>query len=63
MSIKVLYRTSAMAIGGREGLARSDDGRLEVNLSSPTELGGAGGAGTDPEHIRAQPPVGLTPGL
>lgn len=60
MSIKVLYRTSAMAIGGREGLALSDDGRLEVNLSSPTELGGAG---TDPEHIRAQPPVRLTPGL
>jgi osmotically inducible protein OsmC len=33
MSIDVKYRTSATAIGGREGKARSEDGRFEVQLS------------------------------
>jgi len=53
MSIKVLYRTSAMATGGRDGTARSDDGRLSVSLSLPSELGGAGGRGTNPEQLFA----------
>ena len=49
MPVQVLYRTKAIATGGREGQARSEDGRLEVALSTPKELGGAGGAGTNPE--------------
>ncbi|WP_126977717.1 organic hydroperoxide resistance protein [Frigidibacter oleivorans] len=53
MSVKVLYKTQATATGGREGQARSDDGRLEVALSTPQELGGAGGAGTNPEQLFA----------
>ena len=53
MTVKALYRTSAIATGGREGSARSDDGRLEVTLSTPTELGGGGGPGTNPEQLFA----------
>lgn len=53
MSVKVLYRANASATGGREGSARSDDGRLEVALSTPEELGGAGGPGTNPEQLFA----------
>jgi len=53
MSVKAVYRTSATAKGGREGSARSEDGRLEVTLSTPKELGGAGGPGTNPEQLFA----------
>ncbi len=53
MSVNVLYRTRATATGGRDGQARSEDGRLDVKLSTPKELGGAGGAGTNPEQMFA----------
>lgn len=53
MSVQVLYQTQATATGGREGQARSEDGRLEVALSTPKELGGAGGTGTNPEQLFA----------
>jgi Ohr subfamily peroxiredoxin len=53
MSINVLYRAQATATGGREGSARSSDGRLEVTLSTPKELGGTGGPGTNPEQLFA----------
>ncbi|MEH3100456.1 organic hydroperoxide resistance protein [Sphingomonas adhaesiva] len=53
MSIDVKYRTTATATGGREGHARSDDGALDVTLSTPRALGGAGGAGTNPEQMFA----------
>jgi lipoyl-dependent peroxiredoxin len=47
---KVLYtgktRTSS---GGRDGTARSDDGRLDIELSSP----GSAGNGTNPEQLLA----------
>ena len=38
--------STATATGGREGRARSSDRVLDVQLSTPRELGGAGGAGT-----------------
>ncbi len=50
---KVLYTAAASATGGREGLAKSTDGLLEVRLSTPKELGGAGGSGTNPEQLFA----------
>lgn len=50
---KVLYTAAASASGGREGLAKSSDGLLEVRLSTPKELGGAGGTGTNPEQLFA----------
>ncbi|MEF2070333.1 organic hydroperoxide resistance protein [Consotaella aegiceratis] len=53
MSLDVKYRTSAVSTGGREGRSRTQDGRLDVNLSSPKELGGPGGEGTNPEQLFA----------
>lgn len=54
MSIeKVLYRAEATATGGRTGHARSSDGALDVTLTTPKELGGAGGTGTNPEQLFA----------
>jgi len=50
---KVLYTAHATATGGREGSAKSSDGVLEVRLSTPKELGGAGGPGTNPEQMFA----------
>ncbi|MCI4567515.1 organic hydroperoxide resistance protein [Lysobacter sp. CFH 32150] len=54
MSIeKVLYRAQATATGGREGRAVSADGALDLTLNTPRELGGSGGAGTNPEQLFA----------
>ncbi|MFZ6646960.1 organic hydroperoxide resistance protein [Undibacterium sp. TJN25] len=54
MSIeKVLYRAHAKASGGRDGRAVSSDGVLDIKLSTPKELGGAGGAATNPEQLFA----------
>lgn len=54
MSIeKVLYRATATATGGRDGRALSEDGRLDLRLTTPRELGGAGGEGTNPEQLFA----------
>ncbi|MEK7882650.1 organic hydroperoxide resistance protein [Methyloversatilis sp. NSM2] len=54
MSIeKVLYTAQATATGGREGRAASSDGVLDIQLSTPKELGGAGGPGTNPEQLFA----------
>jgi len=50
---KVLYRAEATATGGREGTARSSDGVVDVKLTTPKELGGAGGVGTNPEQLFA----------
>lgn len=54
MSIeKVLYTAQATATGGREGRAVSSDNVLDIQLSTPRELGGAGGPGTNPEQLFA----------
>ncbi|MFZ5731362.1 MAG: organic hydroperoxide resistance protein [Pseudomonadota bacterium] len=53
MSVKVLYKTSATATGGREGEAATADGSFKVKLSTPKELGGGGGAGNNPEQLFA----------
>jgi len=53
MSVNVLYRAAASATGGRDGHARSQDGKLDVQLSTPRELGGAGGDGLNPEQLFA----------
>lgn len=50
---KVLYTTSATATGGRDGRAVSVDNQLDVKLTTPRELGGLGGAGTNPEQLFA----------
>ena len=53
MAIDVKYRTTASATGGRDGHARSEDGQFDAALATPKELGGAGGAGTNPEQLFA----------
>ena len=53
MSVDVKYRTTATATGGRDGRARSEDGKFDVQLATPKELGGAGGEGTNPEQLFA----------
>jgi osmotically inducible protein OsmC len=50
---QVLYTAEATATGGRDGRAVSSDGVLNVQLSTPRELGGAGGPGTNPEQMFA----------
>jgi Ohr subfamily peroxiredoxin len=49
--MNILYTTKATATGGRDGRAASEDGRLTVALSTPKELGGMGGKGTNPEQL------------
>jgi len=53
MSVNVLYTTSATATGGRDGEAATKDGSFKVKLSTPKELGGAGGPGNNPEQLFA----------
>jgi Ohr subfamily peroxiredoxin len=53
MSVNVLYRTSARATGGRDGHSATLDGAVDVKLSTPKELGGAGGTGVTPEQLFA----------
>jgi Ohr subfamily peroxiredoxin len=49
----VLYTAEAMSTGGREGHARTSDGRVDVDLDVPAEMGGSGGPGTNPEQLFA----------
>ena len=49
----VAYTAKATATGGREGVAKSDDGRLDLTLSTPKGLGGDDGKGTNPEQLFA----------
>ena len=51
--MKTLYTAEAVVEGGRSGHGGSSDGRLEVDLSVPKELGGDGGPGTNPEQLFA----------
>ena len=51
--MSALYTAAATATGdGRNGEARTSDGKLDVNLSTPTEMGGSG-EGTNPEQLFA----------
>jgi lipoyl-dependent peroxiredoxin len=46
---KVLYTARTHTVGGRDGVSRSTDGRLDVQLSAP----GSAGSGTNPEQLFA----------
>jgi len=46
---KVLYTAHAHTTGGRDGASRTDDGRLDIQLSPP----GTAGTGTNPEQLFA----------
>ena len=49
---KVLYTAHATATGGRDGRAKSSDGRIDVVLKPPKEMGGTG-EGVNPEQLFA----------
>lgn len=49
--MKALYHAHGHATGGRTGEGATDDGRIAVQLSTPKELGGDGGDGTNPEQL------------
>ena len=46
---KILFTGKVRTTGGRDGVSRSDDGRLEVKLSTPR----TSGSGTNPEQLLA----------
>jgi osmotically inducible protein OsmC len=50
---RILYTAESTAEGGRQGHARTSDGRLDVELDAPVEMGGDGGPGTNPEQLFA----------
>ena len=50
---KILYTAHATSSGGRDGSSRSDDGVLDVKLTTPKGLGGNGATGTNPEQLFA----------
>ncbi len=50
---KALYTAHATSTGGRTGSTESSDGAIKLALVTPRELGGAGGAGTNPEQLFA----------
>lgn len=53
--MEVLYRAHATASGGgrEDGRSATDDGKIDVKLSTPKEMGGKGGDGTNPEQLFA----------
>ncbi|MCW8306377.1 organic hydroperoxide resistance protein [Acidiphilium sp. PA] len=51
--MKTLYHAHGHATGGRTGHGATDDGKLDLDLSTPKELGGDNGAGTNPEQLFA----------
>ena len=51
--MQILYTTQVTSTGGgRVGSSKTDDGRLDVTLAKPAELGGDGN-GTNPEQLFA----------
>ena len=51
--MQALYTARAHATGGREGSAASDNGAVDVKLTTPKELGGNGAPGANPEQLFA----------
>jgi osmotically inducible protein OsmC len=53
LAMKTLYQTAVTATGGRNGHVVSADGVLDLKLAIPREMGGAGGALSNPEQLFA----------
>jgi osmotically inducible protein OsmC len=51
--MKTLYTAVSTAHGGRDGHVKSSDGIIDLDLKTPKEMGGPGGAGTNPEQLFA----------
>lgn len=51
--MRALYTAEALATGeGRDGHGRTSDGWVDVDLATPTDMGGSGN-GTNPEQLFA----------
>ena len=50
---RILYTAEATVKGGRRGHGVTSDGVVEVDFTSPKELGGDGARGTNPEQLFA----------
>jgi Ohr subfamily peroxiredoxin len=48
-----MYETTVKAVGGRNGTIESESPKLNLTISTPREMGGAGGEGTNPEQLFA----------
>ncbi|MNE54843.1 Organic hydroperoxide resistance protein-like protein [compost metagenome] len=48
-----MYETTVKAVGGRNGYIESESPKLNLTISTPREMGGAGGEGTNPEQLFA----------
>lgn len=51
--IEKIYTAHATATGGRNGHVKSSDGVLDLEVRIPKEMGGSGGAYTNPEQLFA----------
>jgi osmotically inducible protein OsmC len=51
--LQTLYQAHATARGGRNGHVATDDGVVNFDLAIPKEMGGPGGAKTNPEQLFA----------
>ncbi|MFD1095203.1 Ohr family peroxiredoxin [Salegentibacter chungangensis] len=49
--MKTLYKAKVTTKGARDGHSTSDDGVLDINLSTPKDLGGKGDKNTNPEQL------------
>lgn len=51
--MNALYKAEVTATGGRNGHVESTDGVINMDVRMPKELGGSGGAYTNPEQLFA----------
>ena len=51
--MQIIYTAEAVSTGGGDGRSVSSDKHLDVKLTTPKEMGGAGGEGTNPEQMFA----------
>jgi len=49
--MKTLYEATSTAVGGRGGHIKTEDNKINMNLSAPEALGGDGGPGVNPEQL------------
>jgi osmotically inducible protein OsmC len=50
---KVIYRAKARSTGGRDGRSMAPESHTDLKLTTPKEMGGGGGEGTNPEQLFA----------
>lgn len=49
---KVVYTATVKSVGGRDGTSKSEDGKVDIKMSKPVEMGGKG-EGLNPEQLFA----------